>query len=916
MMDFSGGPRQAEVAGPKAYPVDPVENDLERHIRFSVQGRTGEVRIDCQAVTQAFVSGCGGYHTAHPESDNPRPYATVTPKQITTMIETPPSVAKDQAQWMIPSATNGEYARVHEFQREMGQFYALWADLDKVEGLTFLDVQARIKQALPGTAFLAYTTRSATENNPRCRVLIFLAIPIPGKDFSTISRILNNRLEAVGLPPDRATERPGQLCYLPNRGEYYQHLILEGEPLNPDMVFSGEIQAEQERLKAEAAELEARHLESLQKIQARIDSGQADPVEAFKAAYPLELALERYGNTRHGNKWISRNSESGKPGISVKDGKWISHHESDAGIGQPAQGGGTWGDAFDLFVYYEHGGDFNRAVQAAGEMFTTTDPLNGQTVTLSKLNQRQHMRAQEDGTEKDFQGETTTPGATGFKKAQAKPDTWEPIIPLDAQEVDLIDPNTLPGIIGEYAQAVARETETPLELSAGMLFVVIAACVQGLVRIQVKPGYSEPLPFWTVTPLDPANRKSQVLKRVTGPLTAWERRKRAEFEPLIKARRIDRDNIQARIKVLRGKYGKAKAGEMKGIENEIYDLENKLMPELVSPQIWAQDCTPENAGQIMARNQERLTILAAEGGILDTLGGRYSSGVANLDLFLQGYSGDAVKVNRTSRDDIYLNSPALSMGLMPQPQVIRGMAAKPEFKGRGFNGRPLYFKAESNLGSRTLDSEPIPERLKIAYAKVIEKLLDIKPIEHPDGTTEAHVLTLSPEAFQEWRDFYMTIEKDLADGGRFEHCRDWAGKTPGRAARLAGLFHCAMNPVEPWLYPVSFETMNQALDVTAASCSHALAIFNLMGADPAIEGAGRVLHWITRHRRQTITKRDCFQALRGTYTRSDMLDEPLAVLVERNYIRPMIEIEKKPGRKSEVYQVNPGAFQGGEHGLA
>lgn len=494
-------------------------------------------------------------------------------------------------------------------------------------------------------------------------------------------------------------------------------------------------------------------------------------------------------------------------------------------------------------------------------------------------------------------------------------DHWDPIVPLDALEVDRIDPATLPGIVGEYAQAVARETETPLELAAGMLFVVIAACVQGRVKIQVKAGYSEPLVFWTVAPMPPATRKSQVLKRITAPLTDWERRKRAEHEPLIKARRIERENTQARIKALRTKFGKAKQEELQGIADEIMDLENGLEPELVSPQIWAQDCTPENAGQIMARNDERLTILAAEGGVLDTLGGRYSSGVANLDLFLQGYSGDSVKVNRTSRADIFLNKPALSLGLMPQPQVIGGTASKPEFKGRGFIGRPFYMMPESNLGARTLDSEPIPDRLKYSYVQTIETLLEIQPIEHPDGTTEPHVLTLSGEAFREWRDFYMAIEHDLADGGRFEHCRDWAGKTPGRAARLAGLLHCAMNPVEPWRCPVSRETMEQALDITVVSCSHALAVFNLLGADPAIDSAARVLKWIKRHQHQTFTKRQAFEALKGTFSRAAMLDEPLKVLTERNYIRAIVP-EKGPGRPPEPFEVNPAFHQGGEHGLA
>jgi hypothetical protein len=878
------------------------------------QANTGcKATFDSQTIQEiigraALVSGFGQHHTAHPDKENPRTYVTITLEQIMAMAENPSSVAKDKAQWMIPSTTGGAEARGHAFQREHGVFRALWEDLDDVQGLTFQEVVERIKRAIPDVQALVYTTRSATPDNPKCRAIIPLAEGIPGADYPMMAKILNDRLKAAGLIPDRATERTGQLCYLANRGEFYQYHYIEGETLSPASHFAEEIQAETERLKAEAAEREARHREALRKTQARIDTGQADPIAAYRETYPVKTALERYGHTRQQDrKWLPPGSESGKAGGTVKDGKVHFFNGCMSGFGRPSKGGGTWGDGFDLFTFHEHGGNFNRAVQAAGEMFYRTDPETGERITITLFNQRQHMRGQDTGADPgtDFQGT----GNQGDQTGGNKPDPWEPIIPLDAMEVDRIDPETLPGIIGEYAEAVARETETPLELAAGMLFVVIAACVQGFIKIMVKLGYSEPLAYWNWALMLPATRKSQVAKRSTAPLTEWERRQRANLEPFIQARRIDRENIQARIKALRTRYGKAKPDELEAIGDEIKDLENSLEPELVSPQIWAQDCTPENAGQIMARNNERLAFLGAEGGIVDTLGGRYSGGTANLDLFLQGYSCEPVKVNRTTRDDIFLNTPALSMGLMPQPDVLRGMAAKPEFKGRGFIGRPMYWLPESNLGSRTLDSEPIPERLKTAYYQTIEKLLEIRPIEHPDGTTEPHTLTLSGEAFREWKDFYMTIEHDLADGGRFEHCRDWAGKTPGRAARLAGLLHCAMNPVEPWRYPVTLETMEQALDITMVSCTHALAVFNLMGADPAIESAGRVLKWIKRHRYQTFTKKMAFDALRGTFTRAAMLDEPLKVLAERNYIRA-IEPEKGPGRPPEPFGVNPAVLWG------
>ena len=108
-------------------------------------------------------------------------------------------------------------------------------------------------------------------------------------------------------------------------------------------------------------------------------------------------------------------------------------------------------------------------------------------------------------------------------------------------------------------------------------------------------------------------------------MTDWERRQRADMAPFIEARRIDRENIQARIKALRGKYGKAKRNELAGIADEIKELSDSVEPELVSPQIWgARLHTGERGADHGA--QRRTVNLLAEGGVLDTLGGRNSGG--------------------------------------------------------------------------------------------------------------------------------------------------------------------------------------------------------------------------------------------------------------------------------------------------
>ncbi len=389
--------------------------------------------------TTAFVSGVGQYHTANPGANNPAPYAHVTFNDIIRMAGAPKAVPKDRAPWVIFSTTGGEQARVHQIQREKGQFGGLWADLDKVDGTTFDYIVRQIGDVLRGCRYIVYTSSSATERNPKSRLIIPLTNLIPGGDYTMLARILNNRLKKVNLIPDRATERPGQLCYLPNRGQYYQRRVNEGPLLDPYKAFIKEIRAEQDRLRKEQEERERRHQEAIQKTQERINTGQANPVEAFKQTYPVDLALERYGYVAAGNKYLSPLSESGKPGVTILDnGKWYSHHGSDAGIGKHDKEGGTWGDAFDLFVYYEHDGDFNKAVQAAGRMFTTTDPETGQVISLTRLNQREYMR-QRGAAGDAFQG----------KDADQAEQIWEALVPLDDTHPPAMVPDILTGLVGD-----------------------------------------------------------------------------------------------------------------------------------------------------------------------------------------------------------------------------------------------------------------------------------------------------------------------------------------------------------------------------------------------------------------------------------------------------------------------------------
>jgi hypothetical protein len=318
-----------------------------------------------------LCSGYGQWHSPN-NNHNPRDYLAISMEAIRAMLPDPPSVEKSQAQWAIFSTLP---SRVHAEQREQGQFHALWADIDDTAGMTIAEIVDRCNGFL--LDFWVYTSSSATLKNPKFRIIVPLVEPVDGHRFIILQKILNDKLQENGITPDRATERAGQVCYLPNLGEYYRYHIEESVgPMHPD-AWAAEIQAEQARLDAAEKASKQRHEQARAKATQRMQSGCKSPIDAYNAEFGLEMVLESYGYTRRGSRWLSPNSGSGTPGVTISsDGrKWISTHGSDAAIGQ-ATTNGTMGDAFDLFTFYEHGGDRDAAIKAAARMFSIEKPLN------------------------------------------------------------------------------------------------------------------------------------------------------------------------------------------------------------------------------------------------------------------------------------------------------------------------------------------------------------------------------------------------------------------------------------------------------------------------------------------------------------------------------------------------------------
>ena len=484
---------------------------------------------------------------------------------------------------------------------------------------------------------------------------------------------------------------------------------------------------------------------------------------------------------------------------------------------------------------------------------------------------------------------------------------WEPV-PLTARRLLPAFPvDVLPSWVGDMVVGVAEFTQTPPDLAGCLALACLATATGGRAVVEVRPGWREPTNLFTVVALPPGARKSPVFTALVGPLFAAEAilqettaptRARAEVEAkAARAHAVEAEKIAENAYAT--EHGAKAIADAGAAKNAADDLAAPAVPRLV-----ADDVTPEAAASLLAEQGGRLAVLSAEGGIFTTLAGRYS-GAPNLEAFLKGHAGDHLIVDRKGRPSERIKHPALTLGLAVQPEVLAEIAAMPGFRGRGLLARILYAIPASTVGRRRIGTPPPAEYVSAAYATNLRSLV----LNLADWTDPAVVL-LTPAANDAVLHLEETLEPRLhPDHGDLAPIVDWASKYVGAIVRLAGLIHIADNPHHGWKHPISADTITAATRLGTYYLGHALAVFDLMGADPMVDNARHVIDWITRTSTRTFTRRDLYRAMpRGRFRKVTDLDPVLDLLIAHGHIRLALGTAPGPagGRPtSPIYEVHP-----------
>lgn len=448
-----------------------------------------------------------------------------------------------------------------------------------------------------------------------------------------------------------------------------------------------------------------------------------------------------------------------------------------------------------------------------------------------------------------------------------------------------------PPVLREINIALAESLQvSPAMVGCSILGVLSIACLGASVRVIL--DYIERLLLFIMLKALPSERKSAVFSFLIRPLI--------ELARIINGFKLaERVENEMKIKMLENRMAKA-------IKTNDEDTARSLQAEIDAvPAVRLfdtsfTDVTPEALARSMSNNGGSGSIASAEGCIFNILSGTYSPD-PNIDIFLQAYTGERVRIERVNREPITMDQTALAILVAVQPQVMERFLDNEVLLERGLCARFLYCAPESMLGRRNArTARPVSADAANRYSRLIQTLAQ----QSYDSTSrELHMDAMAMELFYRWSE---EVEANIGPGGPWSGIANgWEGKLVGNTVRIAGLLKMADSP--DYSLPITIGHFQNAIEIARYFVDQALAITGkAAGLTPT---SREVLDEIKKQGESPFSPYDLRQRLRfrKNFKEGAKVDEALSSLAASGYIRLTLPPEwQGVGRKPEaMYELHP-----------
>lgn len=472
--------------------------------------------------------------------------------------------------------------------------------------------------------------------------------------------------------------------------------------------------------------------------------------------------------------------------------------------------------------------------------------------------------------------------------------TWEKPMPLVAPPPPPFRAEWLPGVFGQYAAALAEFTQTPLDLSALLLLGAVSTASMG--KWEIHAAWKEPIQLYICVSMATGERKSPVFKSIFAPLYQWEQAELLRLKPEIERSRTSRALKESQLR----------KAISKGDEAEALRLTDELgqIKEVKPPRLTAADATGEVIARLMSECGQ-IAVVAPEGGIFDIIAGRYSNGIPNMDIYLNGFSSEAVSVDRVGRDPLIIPRATMVMVLATQPEVVKSVFDNGSMVARGLAGRFLWAQPPSMAGHRKIDVQPLPHSLIEEYEQRMLSLLNKR---RPPEPTPITLTNEAARCFAQWR---TEVERRLLDDLKSLKEWGWADKLTGLTLRIAATLAIMAEEAS-----INAQQLLSAVEISRWAIEHAKAVsFGMCSSDDLPR---QLLEVICSSGWHEFTQREIHKKVerRKAFKTSAQLYRVLCELEEAGYIRkaPLTPAEEQ--RRVCRWLVNPYAYPDKQSGKA
>lgn len=533
-------------------------------------------------------------------------------------------------------------------------------------------------------------------------------------------------------------------------------------------------------------------------------------------------------------------------------------------------------------------------------------------------------------------------------------DAWPEIEPLGADEpLPPFPLKALPAWMSTMVTAVAANTETDPCMAALTALGLVAAPLSNRFRVVTRSWPERGLNLFTLAVADSGELKSAVFAALDEPLRLHEQERIDEEAPHRRDREGARKDLETRRDVARdalkkalrgdaaarasegrapeadgaGEEGDEEAGEgpvaearraveaarrrLRLVERELDDDTEQETPPYA---LLADDSTQEALQRQMALHDGRVAMVSAESELFLMAGGRYDK-VPSLQVYLSGYSGEALRGDRITRELPPVAHPGLSIVISTQPVVLEDARRNQQLQRRGLLARFVYAVPASRAGRRHLAGRPsIPIPVEREYCETLMRVCRIGDAGAAGAPIDLRILGEAADRLERWHDEVLEPrrDKDTGDLGASDAMAAWAGRLHGTVARIAGVLHVATHLADASTTSIEPATVDRAIAIGEWAIEHAFAAFGIDRLDAVGLDALRVRRWYRSRdgRPATFTLRQAERGLRGL--QADRLRVAVSRLEQHGYLR-LMRTKSGPGggRPSEVVHIHPDELAAG-----